>query len=82
MSILSNNFLGMDFDNPFLLAPGLLTSDSEKTIEAFKSGWGGVVMQTIGVSPTDDATPREKIIRSGRTKWGVVDQVSVSRLSL
>jgi len=82
MSILRNNFLGMDFENPFLLAPGILTADSEKTIEAFRTGWGGVVMQTISVSPTVNSTPREKIIRSGRTKWGVVDHASVSRLSL
>ncbi|MEE8120368.1 MAG: 4Fe-4S dicluster-binding protein [Anaerolineales bacterium] len=82
MSILGNNFLGMDFDNPFFLTPSPLTADSEKVIEAFRIGWGGVVMQTIGESPPPNSTPREKIIRSGRTKWGVVDHASVSRLSL
>jgi dihydropyrimidine dehydrogenase (NAD+) subunit PreA len=82
MSILSSRVFNIEFDNPFLLSSSPLTANSELVIEGLRAGWGGFVMQTIGISPQQNPPRGESIIRSGRTKWGVVDRGSLSRLSL
>lgn len=82
MSVLSSRVLGIEFGNPFLLSSDSLTANSELVIEGLHAGWGGVVMQTVGISPQQNLPRGEIVIRSGRTKWGVVDCGSLSGLSL
>lgn len=82
MANLNSRVIDIKFDNPFLLSSGLLTANSELVIEAINAGWGGIVMQTIGISQPKNPVRDESFIRSGRTKWGVVDCGSVSDLSL
>src|SRR4029453_13530056 len=48
----SINFTGIQFENPFLLSSAPPTeSESNILPGAFDSGWGGVVVKTIGLHP-------------------------------
>ena len=44
---LRTSFLGIDFDNPFLLASAPPTALIESIDKAFEMGWGGAVLKTI-----------------------------------
>ncbi len=60
MSTLSTNILGIEFENPFLLASAPPTASIESIDRAFELGWGGAVLKTI--TPDDlvmeEASPR------------------------
>lgn len=60
MSTLHTNILGIDFENPFLLASAPPTALIESIDRAFTLGWGGAVLKTI--TPDDlemnEASPR------------------------
>jgi dihydropyrimidine dehydrogenase (NAD+) subunit PreA len=73
MATLETKFLGMTLSNPFLIAAGPATSTAAKVIRAFKAGWGGVVMKTFGLEPTQNVSPRIMLIRSGRKNYGMFD---------
>jgi len=47
MATLSVNVLGIDFENPFLLASAPPTAKIESIDKAFTLGWGGAVLKTI-----------------------------------
>ena len=57
---LYTSFLGIDFENPFLLASAPPTALIESIDTAFEMGWGGAVLKTI--TPDDlemnEASPR------------------------
>ncbi len=59
-STLQTNILGIDFENPFLLASAPPTALIESIDIAFEMGWGGAVLKTI--TPDDlemiEASPR------------------------
>jgi len=82
MSSLETTFLGITFPNPFILASGPLTANADRVIDAFKAGWGGAVLETIGVAPAEARNTKAHAIRSGRTKWGMVDVPAISELAL
>ena len=73
MSRLETKFLGITFPNPFLLAAGPPTARGAIIIKAFKAGWGGAVLKTIALEPTEPPSPRVYVIKSGRDKRGMVD---------
>ncbi len=52
MSKLETEMLGMTFPNPFILSAGPPTAKGSMVIKAFKAGWGGAVLKTIGLEPT------------------------------
>ena len=64
MATLSTNILGIDFENPFLLASAPPTAQIESIDKAFEMGWGGAVLKTI--TPDDlemnEASPRYVVL--------------------
>ncbi len=70
---LETNILGISFPNPLILAAGPTTAKGSMVIEAFKAGWGGAVLKTIGLVPTPHTSPRIHVIRSGKNKRGMLD---------
>lgn len=60
MVTLHNKILGIDFENPFLLASAPPTALIDSIATAFEMGWGGAVLKTI--TPDDlemlEASPR------------------------
>ncbi|MBO7190805.1 MAG: NAD-dependent dihydropyrimidine dehydrogenase subunit PreA [Elusimicrobiaceae bacterium] len=63
--ILRTSFLGIDFENPFLLASAPPTALVESIDKAFEMGWGGAVLKTI--TPDDlemnEASPRYAVLQ-------------------
>lgn len=61
---LYTNILGIDFENPFLLASAPPTAQIESIDKAFEMGWGGAVLKTI--TPDDlemnEASPRYMVL--------------------
>lgn len=55
---LSIKFCGFEFENPFMLSSAPPTATGEMILRAFKAGWGGAVMKTMGVTPTPNVRPR------------------------
>jgi dihydropyrimidine dehydrogenase (NAD+) subunit PreA len=51
-------------------------------IEAFKAGWGGAVLKTIGLTPTPHTSPRVHTIRSGKNKRGMLDIELISDMPI
>ncbi len=82
MATLETRFLGINFPNPFVLAAGPPTARGANIIEAFKAGWGGAVLKTIGIAPTGHPNPRLQVIKSGRDKRGMIDIELFSDLTL
>ncbi|MCK4963258.1 MAG: hypothetical protein KAS19_12260, partial [Anaerolineales bacterium] len=82
MSTLITEFLGITFPNPFLIAAGPPTANGAMVIEAFKAGWGGAVLKTIGLVPTKHPSPRVYVIKSGRDKRGMVDIELISDMTI
>ena len=64
MTTLSTHILGIDFENPFLLASAPPTAQIESIDKAFSMGWGGAVLKTI--TPDDlemnEASPRYAVL--------------------
>lgn len=60
MATLETSFLGIKFENPFILASAPPTASIESIDKAFSLGWGGAVLKTI--TPDDleliEASPR------------------------
>ena len=82
MAHLDIEFMGIKFPNPFLLSSGPPTATGEMVIEAFKTGWGGAVLKTIGLVPTKPPSPRVHVIKSGKAKWGMLDIELISDLTV
>ncbi|GAG90986.1 unnamed protein product [marine sediment metagenome] len=82
MSILDTNFLDIYFPNPFVLAAGPPTVNGSMVIEAFKAGWGGAVLKTISVTQTVDPSPRLHVLKTGRTRWGMLDIELISEMTI
>ena len=64
MATLYTNILGIDFENPFLLASAPPTARIESIEKAFELDWGGAVLKTI--TPDDlemnEASPRYTVL--------------------
>ena len=65
MATLKTSILGIEFENPFLLASAPPTALIESIDKAFEMGWGGAVLKTI--TPDDlemiEASPRYATIK-------------------
>lgn len=65
MASLKTTILGIEFENPFLLASAPPTASIESIDKAFEMGWGGAVLKTI--TPDDlemlEASPRYATIK-------------------
>ena len=66
MSTLKTSVLGIEFENPFLLASAPPTASIESIDKAFELGWGGAVLKTI--TPDDlemlETSPRYETLKS------------------
>ena len=66
MPTLKTSVLGIEFENPFLLASAPPTASIESIDKAFELGWGGAVIKTI--TPDDlemtEASPRYETMKS------------------
>lgn len=60
MTTLATRILGIDFENPFLLASAPPTALIESIDKAFEMGWGGAVLKTI---TPDDLEMKEASLR-------------------
>ena len=72
MANLSTNILGIEFENPFILASAPPTASVESIDKAFTLGWGGVVLKTI--TPDDlemiEASPRFATLENNKKVIG------------
>ena len=64
---LSIDFLGVHFENPFLLSSSPVGNCYEMCAKALDEGWGGVVFKTIGFFIADEVSPRFDNLRKDRT---------------
>ena len=73
MATLKTKILGIDFENPFLLASAPPTALIESIDMAFEMGWGGAVLKTI--TPDDlemiEASPRYTVLKDKRNIIGL-----------
>lgn len=65
MSTLKTSVLGIEFENPFLLASAPPTASIESIDKAFEMGWGGAVLKTITPDNLEmtEASPRYAIMK-------------------
>jgi dihydropyrimidine dehydrogenase (NAD+) subunit PreA len=82
MSKLEIDVIGIRFPNPFILSAGPPTAKGVMVMEAFRRGWGGAVLKTIGLEPTPHTSPRVHIIKSGKNKRGMLDIELISDMSI
>ena len=65
MATLRTNILGIEFENPFLLASAPPTVRIESIDKAFELGWGGAVLKTITPDnlEMEEASPRYAVLQ-------------------
>ena len=84
MTTLATNVLGIDFENPFILASAPPTAKIESLDKAFSLGWGGAVFKTI--TPDDlemvDASPRYASWKMGNRVCGFENIELLSHLTV
>jgi len=84
MSTLKTSVLGIEFENPFLLASAPPTASIESMDKAFSLGWGGAVFKTI--TPDDlemtEASPRYATWRQGNKVCGFENIELLSHLTV
>lgn len=84
MTTLATNVLGIDFENPFILASAPPTAKIEGIDKAFSLGWGGAVLKTI--TPDDlemiEASPRYASWRAGNRVYGFENIELLSHLTI
>ena len=68
MSTLHTTILGIDFENPFILASAPPTARIESIDKAFEMGWGGAVLKTITPDNLElcEASPRYTVLKDGK----------------
>ena len=55
---LQTSICGVRVNNPFLLSSSVVDSDYEMVAKAFRMGWGGACMKTVGLFVPDEVSPR------------------------
>ena len=73
MANLETTFTGIRFPNPFLISSSPSSINASMIKKAFRAGWGGVVLKTVGTEPTENPCPRMLTLKDGRHKFGVVN---------
>lgn len=65
MATLRNNVLGIEFENPFILASAPPTASIESIDKAFELGWGGAVLKTITPEylELNEVSPRYSVLK-------------------
>lgn len=82
---LSVDFLGVYFENPFLLSSSPVDNCYEMCAKAFDEGWGGVVFKTIGPKhfEVDEVSPRfDELTKEGTPFVGFKNMEQIAEHSL
>lgn len=66
---LSIEFMGVKFENPFLLSSSPVGNCYEMCAKSLESGWGGIVFKTIGFFIANEVSPRFAEISKERTPF-------------
>ncbi|MGB6128798.1 MAG: NAD-dependent dihydropyrimidine dehydrogenase subunit PreA [Psychrilyobacter sp.] len=66
---LSIEFMGVKFENPFLLSSSPVGNCYEMCSKALESGWGGIVFKTIGFFIANEVSPRFAELQKERTPF-------------
>lgn len=82
MARLETTFTGIQFPNPFLVASSPSTANGHMIKKAFRAGWGGAVLKTVGLEPTPNPSPRVHIVKDGRDKKGMVNIELITDLTM
>ena len=59
------DYLGVHFENPFLLASGPPAADAEMLLRAFECGWSGAVTKTLIARPVNNVRNRFAALKAG-----------------
>lgn len=84
MATLKTSVLGIDFENPFLLASAPPTAKIESIDKAFTLGWGGAVFKTITPDNLEmiEASPRYATWKIGNKVCGFENMELLSHLTV
>lgn len=55
---LSTDFLGVHFENPFILSSSIVAGSYDMCATAFRAGWAGAAYKTIGFFKPNEVSPR------------------------
>ena len=84
MATLKTKILGIEFENPFLLASAPPTARIESIDKAFELGWGGAVLKTITPDNLEmiEASPRYAACKVGAKVYGFENIEMLSHLTI
>ncbi|MBQ7413548.1 MAG: NAD-dependent dihydropyrimidine dehydrogenase subunit PreA [Alphaproteobacteria bacterium] len=84
MTILKNSVLGIQFENPFLLASAPPTANIKSIDLAFEKGWGGAVLKTITPDNLEmiEASPTYATFKDGHKIYGFENIELLSHLTV
>lgn len=82
MASLDIKFLGITFPNPYVLASSPCTNNAKLINKAFRAGWGGAVIKTIGLEPTSNPCPRLFVMHEGKFKRGMINYELITDLTM
>ena len=84
MATLKTKILGIDFENPFILASAPPTAKIESIDKAFSLGWGGAVFKTITPDNLEmiEASPRYAVWKNGNKVCGFENIELLSHLTV
>lgn len=71
---LSVEFCGLQFQNPFVLAPSPCTDNLDLVEEAFEAGWAGAVLKTISVESPNLSRVYPLVTRIGNGNGNATDE--------
>lgn len=66
---LSIDFLGVHFENPFILSSSIVAGSYEMCASAFKAGWAGAAFKTIGFLKPKEVSPRFDVLNKESTPF-------------
>lgn len=66
---LSIKFLGLRFENPFILSSSIVAGSYEMCAAAFRAGWAGAAFKTIGFFKPDEVSPRFDAVSKENTPF-------------
>ncbi len=66
---LSIDFLGVHFENPFILSSSIVAGSYEMCASAFKAGWAGAAFKTIGFLKPREVSPRFDVLNKEGTPF-------------
>ena len=66
---LSIDFLGVHFENPFILSSSIVAGSYEMCASAFKAGWAGAAFKTIGFLKPREVSPRFDVLNKESTPF-------------